>query len=216
MSRRTRRARLFVAVDPPEHAADQLAAWARAAVAQIKRGRQDTQQPVRVLDPQVLHATVLFLGERPLEDVPALSEQLRACARPSVELSVGAPLWLPPRRPRALAVELHDENDALTTLHAEVETRLGPAALPPPAADEPVARARTRRFHPHITVARMRSQAGSRSRGHAVGYEREPLPPTPALSFRPSELVLYRSWLAPEGASYEPLASFALGQTDAA
>jgi hypothetical protein len=37
------------------------------------------------------------------------------------------------------------------------------------------------------------------------------LSPTPSLSFVPEELVLYRSWLSPEGASYEPLASYAIG-----
>jgi hypothetical protein len=40
------------------------------------------------------------------------------------------------------------------------------------------------------------------------------LPATPPLSFLPSELVLYRSWLSPEGASYEPLAAVALGSAD--
>jgi hypothetical protein len=37
------------------------------------------------------------------------------------------------------------------------------------------------------------------------------LPPTPALSFLPNELILYRSWLSPEGANYEPLTSYLIG-----
>jgi hypothetical protein len=37
------------------------------------------------------------------------------------------------------------------------------------------------------------------------------LPPTPAFSFVPGELILYHSWLSPDGASYEPLASYAIG-----
>jgi 2'-5' RNA ligase len=205
MSSHARSARLFVAVDPPEPVAEQLQGWARAAAAQIKR--RGSQQRVRVLDAQLLHVTVLFLGERPLEHVAELTERLRGCARPPVELSLGAPLWLPPRRPRALAVELHDSEGALARLHAEVEARLDPPALA--TSDEPTAPRRPRRFHPHLTVARMRPPAGSRSRASSAGQE--PLPPTPPLSFRPAELTLYRSWLSPEGASYDPLASFGLG-----
>jgi hypothetical protein len=37
------------------------------------------------------------------------------------------------------------------------------------------------------------------------------LPPTPALSFVPSELILYRSWLSPDGASYEAIATHPIG-----
>ncbi len=43
----------------------------------------------------------------------------------------------------------------------------------------------------------------------AAPRERE-LPPTPALAFTPQDVVLYRSWLDPEGASYEALASATL------
>ncbi|MGA7703861.1 MAG: hypothetical protein WB998_03085, partial [Solirubrobacteraceae bacterium] len=65
--------------------------------------------------------------------------------------------------------------------------------------------AKHRRFRPHVTVARLRSSADRRSKG-SRGAERT-LAPTPALSFVPGELILYRSWLSPEGASYEQLAS---------
>jgi RNA 2',3'-cyclic 3'-phosphodiesterase len=196
MTRHARSARLFVAVDPPEPVAEQLQGWARAAAAQLKRRGS---RHVRVLDARLLHVTVLFLGERPLGQVPELAEQLQRCVRPPVELSVGAPLWLPSRRPRALAVELHDSDGALAGMHAEVEARLQPAATA--VGGEPVVQTRSRRFHPHLTVARMRDGAALRERT---------LAPTPPLSFTPRELVLYRSWLSPEGASYEALRRFPL------
>ena len=46
-------------------------------------------------------------------------------------------------------------------------------------------------------------------REDAAPRERE-LPPTPALAFTPEGVLLYRSWLAPDGASYEELASATL------
>ncbi|MFI5010596.1 MAG: 2'-5' RNA ligase family protein, partial [Solirubrobacterales bacterium] len=135
------------------------------------------------------------LGARPVAEIERIVAVLGDCAREVGELSVGAPLWLPPRRPRALAVEVHDPEGDLARLHGALsETLAGSFGW------EPEGR-RPKRFRPHITLARMREDAAPR--------ERE-LPPTPALEFAPREVVLYRSWLAPEGASYEALASATL------
>jgi RNA 2',3'-cyclic 3'-phosphodiesterase len=218
MSGRAPSARLFVAVDPPEQVTLELAAWARLAARETRSGSRAGQQPLRVLDPELLHVTVCFLGNRAVDEIPTLTEQLAACERPPVQLSIGAPLWLPPRRPRALAVELHDGGGALARMQTEVATRLervGSDAQPheqaPPRRG---ARGGPRSFHPHITVARMRHDAGRRRRaraGTSDGWGDRSLPPTPALSFAPAELVLYRSWLSPEGASYEALSALAIG-----
>jgi 2'-5' RNA ligase len=202
-------ARLFVAVDPPEDVRDALAAWARSAA----RGGNGGARPnasLRVLDPGLLHVTLCFLGNRPVEEMDALAAQLSACEGTAGELSLGAPLWLPPRRPRALAVELHDSDGELARLQAEIVAALGEVSGWQPGEGAQgggglggtgTSGAR-RRFRPHVTVARM-------GRG-AIRFERV-LPPTPSLSFTPSELVLYRSWLSPEGASYEAVASHPIG-----
>ncbi len=199
---RSSTARLFVAVDPPEDVRGQLAEWTRGAV-RGAAGRARAATPMRVLDPELLHVTLCFLGSRPAGEIESIGSQLGACAGPAGELSLGAPLWLPARRPRALAVELHDDRGELASLQASVVAAVGEMgeseATGGPGADTT---RRHRRFHPHITVARMRDGDAPRERA---------LPPTPSLSFVPSELVLYRSWLSPEGASYEALASFTIG-----
>lgn len=212
MSRRAPSARLFVAVDPPEQVAMELADWARSAAREAQSHARGSQQALRVLDPELLHVTLCFLGSRAVDEIPALTGQLAACERPPVELSLGAPLWLPPRRPRALAVELHDSRGELARIQAEVAARLEPSAQEahgPRAGGG--AGAKPRRYRPHITVARMRYDSGGRSRSPAGVVGERSLPPTPALSFAPAELVLYRSWLSPEGASYEALSAFAIG-----
>lgn len=205
-------ARLFVAVDPPERVAAELAAWARAAAREVRSHPHGAHQQMRVLDQRLLHATICFLGNRGVQEIPSLVDELAACERPPVELSVGAPLWLPLRRPRALAVELHDEGGALARIHAALTARLQPERE---ESHEPSVRPgagpRPRRFHPHITLARLRSEGARRARRSEAGRDARSLPPTPALSFAPAELVLYRSWLSPEGASYEALSAFALG-----
>jgi RNA 2',3'-cyclic 3'-phosphodiesterase len=188
-------ARLFVAVDPPRAVREQLAAWARIAVREMSR---HSGAPPRLLDAELLHVTILFLGNRPVGKIESVATELRACGGPIGELSVGAPLWLPPRRPRALAVELHDEHGRLGSVRESVVAALGESGGSRAAAARRTP-SKHHHFHPHITVARMRSNTAPRDRT---------LPPTPALSFQPSEMILYRSWLSSEGASYEPLASY--------
>jgi 2'-5' RNA ligase len=190
------RGRLFVALDLPRDVRDAVAGWAR-------RARRGSAQ-MRLVDGGMLHVTLCFLGSRPLAEVPALAGALGEAVRglhgevfvgtsggeagtPVDGLTLGAPLWLPPRRPRLLAVEIHDPLEGLNELHGEI-VRAARAAID----WEP----ERRRFRPHVTVARMREGAAPRGRE---------LEPTPALAFAGEAVTLYRSWLAPEGASYEAL-----------
>ncbi len=194
-------ARLFFAIELPEGVRHELAGWARRA------GRG-----TRVLDAGSLHLTLLFLGNRPFEQIDELAAVLASAAGASgaCELSLGAPVWLPPRRPRVLAVEVQDPSTELARLQAALVQGVGmsqaraathgePAARPEPRAPS----GRTRRFRPHITVARARARAGARVR-------REFPDPTPQLTFLATQAVLYRSLLEPAGARYEPLASVEL------
>lgn len=229
-------ARLFVAVDLPTDVRAQLAAWARGCVMSMRaashaaatgtpsepparRGRAHAQRSgsqrprtggsLRLLVPDSLHLTLRFLGSIPVGDIEAIGEAVAvACAEaPQVgEIALGAPLWLPPRRPRALAVELHeDPAHPLHTLHDAVAATLATVCeleLEPIAGGASAARrAHGQRFRPHVTVARMRA-------GDAP-FERA-LPATPALSFVPRSVTLYRSWLTPTEAVYEGLSTTAL------
>jgi 2'-5' RNA ligase len=193
-----------VAVDPPEDVRKQLAEWARSA-SRAGDDRVRANASLRVLDPELLHVTLCFLGNRPVGELDLLAEQLAACDGQAGELSLGAPLWLPERNPRALTVELHDEGGKLARLQTEVVATLEEVSGWQPSAGASGGQGEAggrRRFHPHITVARMRQGAASHERV---------LPPTPSLSFVPRELVLYRSWLSPDGASYEAVASHPIG-----
>jgi RNA 2',3'-cyclic 3'-phosphodiesterase len=196
-------ARLFVAVDPPASVREQLAAWARDAAAGLGfQASRRAGRPPRLIEPQALHLTLCFLGSRALEDIEAISGALSACPPYVGRLSVGAPLWLPPRRPRALAVEIHDRGDALARLQGTLARAISDAVDWEPER---------RRFRAHITLARMPQAAGS-TRERAG--ELPALPATPQLDFAPEAVVLYRSRLAPAGATYEALATCGLQATD--
>jgi 2'-5' RNA ligase len=196
-------ARLFVALDLPGDLPTELAAWARRAAASARA----VGGHLRLLEAGTLHVTLCFLGDRPGAEIAAIGEALAAAcaaARPVGELALGAPLWLPSRRPRALAVELHDDAErSLRDLRDTVVQELAGVCDLELDGAPGVAPGRThgRHFRPHVTVARMRLGDAPRERI---------LPATPALAFRPLTLTLYRSWLAPSAASYEALASHAL------
>jgi 2'-5' RNA ligase len=175
-------ARLFAALDPPVEVGQELLRWARRAL------RGAGERGPRLLEPESMHVTLMFLGERPFEEIDALAEALGSAAEVAraCELETGAPVWLPPRRPRALAVEVHDEQGELAEMQRGLARALcAVAGLPVP-----------RRFRAHLTLARARSAPAH-----------EELAPTPALRFAAEEVVLYRSHLEPRAARYERVAA---------
>jgi len=179
--------RLFIAAEPPEPVRDELALWARRAI-----GRSGA---ARLVDAGSLHLTLCFLGEQPVAAVEEIAAVLGAAIELFLRveyLQLGAPAWLPPRRPRVLAVEVGDPSGALRALHTALVGELAASLAWVPARE---------RFRPHITLARMRP-------GSVGGRE---LPPTPPLRFTPQALTLFRSELAPAGALYTPLASIPPG-----
>ncbi len=183
-------ARLFVAADLPAPVRAELARWARTAALNSR----PTGGRLRLLDPELLHVTLCFLGERPTGRIESVARSLASvCPAPVGELSLGAPLWLPKRRPHALAVELRD--DAEGALGALRDALVRALAATCDLAPE------RRRFRPHVTVARLRPRDAPGERG---------LPATPPLSFSPQSVTLYRSWLTPTEAVYEGLATHAL------
>ena len=82
-------ARLFVAVDPPPEVCEELAGWARAAAGALGAGSGKDAPALRLLEPELLHITLCFLGARPVEEIDALAAALEGCAGHACELLVG-------------------------------------------------------------------------------------------------------------------------------
>src|SRR6476620_6251962 len=111
------RARLFVALELPASARDILARWRASTLREnpaLRRG------PV-----EHLHATLCFLGARPVSQIDAIVAACGVVAgEPVVEPRLGEPVWLPRRRPRVLAVSLEDQDGALARLQATLASAL--------------------------------------------------------------------------------------------
>ena len=173
--------RLFVALDLPSAVVEALEEWRMPVLA--------GEPALRPVAREALHVTLCFLGARPMAAVAPLGAVVEACARPAASLALGAPLWLPRRRPRVLAIALEDRHGELSALHERLLGELVDGGWHEP---EP------RPYLPHVTVARVR--------GDGAGGGR-PLPePPPTLAFDGAALTLYRSHLERGGARYEPLA----------
>jgi RNA 2',3'-cyclic 3'-phosphodiesterase len=183
--------RLFVALDLPAAVRTELAGWAARQLGGVAGAR--------LLDAESMHVTLCFLGGRDAEEVEAIARALRVAAGTApAPLSLGAPLWLPRRRPRVAAVQLRDREGARGA-------SAGVAALQSALAAE-LARAgwyerEARPFLAHVTVAR----AGK------GGLPTPPeLTPPPAIRFTAETVSLYRSHTGPAGARYEPMATVRL------
>jgi len=122
--------RLFVALDLPATVRGALHDWAAAL----------EDPALRLIAPESLHVTLLFLGESEPVVLPA------AGAAPSLRIA------RPRRTPRFLAVSLDDPSGRAGELQRAVVAAAG---------REPEARP----FWPHVTVARPRDRHGRPPRG---------------------------------------------------
>jgi RNA 2',3'-cyclic 3'-phosphodiesterase len=184
---RRSQARLFVAVDLPDEVRRTAAEWGRTIARSGDR--------LRLVRPENLHLTLAFLGDRPEGEIAPLAEAIRRAASEPVSgapggltgLSLGAPLWLPRRRPRALALEVHDPEGRLARLRRNTVREIDRAIGLP---------AESRSWLPHLTVIRL---------GRGAVRPGPQLPVSPSVEFDPETVTLYRSELKPEGAEYEAL-----------
>lgn len=148
-------------------------------------------------DDEQLHITLRFIGavERPVaEDVAIALSQIVAPA-PSVSLS-GAGRFEKRGRTDTLWVGV-TPHDALAALHRKVDQACVRAGLDP----------ERRAYLPHITVARLARSAGV---GFAVDEWLATHAGLASASFPLPHLVLYESHLGRDGATYEPVARWAL------
>ena len=186
---KSKRVRLFVALDLPATVRAGIGAW----------GERELADPaLRPTDEESLHVTFAFLGHRDEEEVEPAAAAVGACsdaAAPLVELL--DPVQKPPRG-RAKIFALPAVSPGAEQIQAEVSERLVEAGL---------YKAEKRPFWPHVTVARVRVEGG-----RPADVEKAPgeLPQQLKEPFYGVRLALYRSELKPMGARYTPLAQFEL------
>ena len=176
--------RLFVALDIPDRIKDDITAIFCA------------MQGARwVEDPQI-HLTLRFIGEVSNNDFDLVRKSLRQVKGRPFSLRVKGVGFFPPRnQPRILWAGIAGDEE-LARLYARVERALVSSGL-----DHDV-----RKFHPHITLARLHAT-------HAQHVARFVTQNSLFMTeeFSVSAFHLYSSTLGKEGAIYEKEASYGLG-----
>jgi|AntDryMetagUQ889_1029465.scaffolds.fasta_scaffold06178_2 2'-5' RNA ligase len=178
------RARLFLALEPGEAARSALATWRD----EVLGGRSE----LRLLPPESLHVTLVFLGGRAEAEIPAIARAglsaLTGLAAPV--LCARGVVGVPRRRPRLLALDLDDREGRARDVAATVAGALAAAGMHEPEA---------RPFWAHLTLARVRS------RGAGGGAADGPLPAYPQIPMSFDRVTLYRSHPSSAGARYEAI-----------
>jgi 2'-5' RNA ligase len=188
--------RLFIALELPTPVLEAL----EAVQGDLRARLPD--RAARWVRPEGIHLTLKFLGDVPSEQVDDIAGALRTCVKgyDPIELRVeGLGVFPNPRRARVLWTGVGGDVDALRRLHASVEQHIAPVGYP----------TESRRFNPHLTLARARRNAtpaereaiGTLVSDHDVGH---------LATWEVSSVGLIRSQLKPSGAVYTQLAQATL------
>lgn len=176
--------RLFVALDLPD--------FVRADLGQLIGNLPDT----RWLEPDQLHLTLRFIGEVDGGTARDIEEALAVVPSVPFELRLKGLGVFPPRgEPRVLWVGIEDAGE-VKALKRRIDAALADVGLPRD----------TRKFHPHVTLARFRQppphgRFASYLARHSL-YRGE--------AFWVGGFSLYSSFLRPEGALHRIEASYQL------
>lgn len=180
--------RAFVAAIPPEDVLDSMAAF----VARLR-----PLAPFKWVGRGQLHLTLRFLGEAPAVQVEAVSAALEKIdAGKAFDIRLDRAGGFPNlNRPRALWMGGEAGAKELAALAARAEKAAIEAGYP----------AETKRFSPHLTLARPRTE-GTIPPDLAAALES-----VPVFSWRCDRFFLIRSRLTPAGPVYTVLREYPLG-----
>jgi len=181
--------RSFIAIELPAAIQDQLGGLC---------GRLRASSPkASWVRGENMHVTLRFLGEVTEEDLARLSAMLspayQACEGVTLRVcGIGAFPNL--RRPSVVWAGLEIVQGAIEPLHAQAEQAARMLGLPP----------ETKRFHPHVTLARLRDPRGA----DALTAELNACQSFHAGEFRAESVSLFSSELRRGGAVYRRLEEF--------
>ncbi|HEX2183989.1 MAG TPA: RNA 2',3'-cyclic phosphodiesterase [Chloroflexota bacterium] len=192
---RRERLRLFVALPLPDRV--------RTRLATVRRDCASLAQRFRWTRPEGMHVTVVFIGERPAEEVPLVEEVLRRVAGPYAALRLavkGLGCFPGAARPRVLWAGLSGDVALLGRLQRRMTMELTAAGIP--LTPQP--------FKPHVTLGRASGPLDGPARRELEAHLQRPAPTFG--SWTAGALELMRSQLQRGGSVYTTLSRVPLGR----
>lgn len=187
--------RTFIAIELPANVRSQISRHVQSLRQQISDVRASWVRE------ENLHLTLKFLGDVPVENIQKLSIAARSAAAaidPFAFSIVGCGTFPPHGQPKVLWIGIEDEQRNLICLQEVLEDECAQLGF----ARE------SRSFHPHLTIARVRSPKGSRRLAQLHKDTN-----FPAQNVSVSELVVFKSELRGEGSKHTAISRHELRQT---
>lgn len=183
--------RIFVAIDLEKKIKDTLTAFIR----ELDSGNRN----IRWVKFQGMHLTLKFLGETSGEKIAEVKSVLEVASseHPSFELILKGTGTFPPeaRTPRVIWIGI-EENAALLAIQTRIENDLYKIRFPK----------EQRKFHPHLTLGRIKGPGNLGPVIHTLGQNRE----TEFGRMIVGKITLFQSTLKPTGAEYAILSEHKL------
>ena len=181
--------RAFIAVELPEEA--------KAFLSRISAQLRNFGGDVKWVRSTSIHLTLKFLGNVLGDVVSQLDDAVRPvfAEQSPFELKIqGLGAFPGLGKPRVFWAGVRDPKQRLADIAEQIDLRVQPLGF----------KREKRRFSPHLTLGRVRSQRGSAEIIEGVRQLMDAQGP----SFVADHAVLFQSFLKPSGAEYKPLRNF--------
>jgi len=174
----------------------------KEALGRIQRTLGSAEVKVRWVDHRNIHLTTKFLGDVQDSDVPVICEVIKSAASgvEPFELEIAGLGFFPPKGPpRIIWAGIKGQIETLEKLVGEIDEGI---------SREVGIRPESRRYHPHLTLGRVKSTRGA---GRMAELMRE----SEAVEigkFSARAVTLFMSELTAAGAVHTPMAEIKLGE----
>ncbi len=178
--------RAFLAIDPP--------AGLRPLLARVQEELKKSGADVKWVPVGNVHITLKFFGqiaEAQVEPIAAAAENIARGQRPFTLRVAGVGAFPSVKSPRVVWLGVAGDLDIMAAFCRQLEAAFAVLGFPP--EDRP--------FYPHLTLGRVKSSKGRAELSRCLVT----LPPVESEPFQIREVILYRSSLSPQGATYSPL-----------
>jgi RNA 2',3'-cyclic 3'-phosphodiesterase len=184
--------RAFLAIDPPGSL--------RPTLSRVQEELKKSGADVRWVPVGNIHITLKFFGQIPearVEAIVAAAGEIAQAQAPFSLKLTGAGAFPTVSSPRVVWLGLGGDLAAMGSFYRRLEEAFAALGFPPEG----------RLFTPHLTLGRVKSARNRVELSRCLTT----LPPVASEPFQIKEIVLYRSNLSPQGATYLPLKVIPLG-----